>query len=25
MLFLLNEDGVPSTAKFVSFGPPRAN
>ncbi|WP_455352398.1 galactose oxidase-like domain-containing protein [Streptomyces sp. SYSU K217416] len=23
MLFLLNEDGVPSTAKFVSFGPPR--
>ncbi|MFG3408431.1 galactose oxidase-like domain-containing protein [Streptomyces sp. NPDC048142] len=24
MLFLLNEDGVPSTAKFVSFGPPAA-
>jgi hypothetical protein len=22
MLFLLNEEGVPSTAKFVSFGPP---
>ncbi|WP_274564771.1 glyoxal oxidase [Streptomyces spiramyceticus] len=24
MLFLLNEEGVPSTAKFVSFGPPAA-
>ncbi|MCX5414564.1 glyoxal oxidase [Streptomyces sp. NBC_00059] len=23
MLFLLNEEGVPSVAKFVSFGPPR--
>lgn len=25
MLFLLNEEGVPSTAKFVSFGPPAGN
>ncbi|WP_340561284.1 galactose oxidase early set domain-containing protein [Streptomyces sp. GSL17-111] len=24
MLFLLNEDGVPSTAQWVRFGPPRA-